>query len=102
MTASPSGQCLPVRVEPMTTADLEAVLAIEAASFTSPWPRQTFLAELRDHHVARLFVARVSEGVNRDAIVGYACVWVVVDEMHITNFAVHPDFRRRPPTGSTR
>jgi [ribosomal protein S18]-alanine N-acetyltransferase len=95
MTPSTPGNRLPVRIERMTAADLEAVLAIEEASFTSPWLRQTFLDELHDNRVAHLFVARVIEGVNRDAVVGYTCVWTVVDEIHIINFAVHPDVRRQ-------
>jgi ribosomal-protein-alanine N-acetyltransferase len=28
-------------------------------------------------------------------MVGYAGLWCVVDEGHITNVAVHPDFRRK-------
>jgi len=95
MTPSTPLDRLPVRVELMMEADLEAVLAIEEASFASPWSRHTFLGELHDNQVAYLLVARVSEGINRGAVVGYTCVWVVVDEMHIINFAVHPDFRRQ-------
>ena len=95
MTPPTPSAPLPIRVERMSEADLGAVLAIEAASFAAPWPRQTFLSELHDNQVAHLFVARVGEGHNRGAVVGYTCVWVVLDEMHIINFAVHPDHRRQ-------
>jgi [ribosomal protein S18]-alanine N-acetyltransferase len=95
MKPSAPADRLPVRVEAMTAADLDAVLSIEAASFAAPWPRQTFLDEFHDNQMAHLFVARVSEGVKRGTVVGYTCVWVVVDEIHILNFAVHPDVRRQ-------
>jgi ribosomal-protein-alanine N-acetyltransferase len=95
MTPPTSSDRLPVNVERMTEADLDAVLSIEAASFASPWSRQTFLTELHDNQVAHPFVARVSEGDKRGAVVGYTCVWAVVDEIHIINFAVHPDHRRQ-------
>ncbi len=86
---------LPVRVEAMTEADLDAVVAIEAASFTSPWPREIFRQELHDPDLAHLFVARVAAGERQGHIAGYACAWLITDELHITNFAVHPDFRRQ-------
>jgi ribosomal-protein-alanine N-acetyltransferase len=95
MRPSTPADRLPVRVEPMTAVDLDTVLTIEEVSFASPWPRQTFLDEVHDNQVAHLFVARASEGINRGAVVGYTCVWVVVDEIHIINFAVHPDVRRQ-------
>jgi ribosomal-protein-alanine N-acetyltransferase len=79
----------------MTEDDLDAVLAIEEASFTTPWPRETFEGELRDPKLAHLFVARVADDDNRGRIAGYTCAWLIIDEFHITNFAVHPDYRRQ-------
>jgi ribosomal-protein-alanine N-acetyltransferase len=79
----------------MTEADLGTVLDIEYVSFANPWPRDIFLDELRGSDVAHLFVARIIEGEQQGRVVGYACTWVVADEMHITSFAVHPGFRRQ-------
>jgi [ribosomal protein S18]-alanine N-acetyltransferase len=95
MSRAPSPNWLPVRVEAMTEADLEAVLAIERAAFPTPWPRDIFLRELHDDRVARLFVARVAEGAQQGTVAGYTCAWIVTGELHITNFAVHPEFRRQ-------
>ena len=95
MTLSRSTQWLPVRVERLTEGDLETVLDIERLSFATPWPRDVFLRELHGNDVARLFVARIIAGEQRHRVAGYSCTWVVVDEMHITSFAVHPDFRRQ-------
>jgi ribosomal-protein-alanine N-acetyltransferase len=79
-----------VRVEPMGLGDIAAVLEIERASFTTPWPPEAFQQELRHNRLARYAVAR--QGT---AVVGYAGVWLMVDEAHITTFAVHPDWRRQ-------
>jgi ribosomal-protein-alanine N-acetyltransferase len=79
----------------MSEADLESVLDIEYLSFTSPWPRDIFLGELRGSDIAQLFVARILEGDQPGRVAAYSCTWIVADEMHITSFAVHPQFRRR-------
>jgi ribosomal-protein-alanine N-acetyltransferase len=79
-----------IRVEPMRPANLDEVLAIERLSFTNPWSRAAFLRELTENRVARLWVARPAEG---GAVLGYVCLWVVVDEVHVTNFAVDPAHR---------
>jgi ribosomal-protein-alanine N-acetyltransferase len=95
MTPSSQSEWLPVHVEAMTEADLDAVLAIERASFSTPWPREVFQGELRDPQLAHLFVARVAAGAQQGRVAGYSCTWLITGELHITNFAVHPDFRRR-------
>jgi ribosomal-protein-alanine N-acetyltransferase len=95
MTPSQPTDWLPVRVERLTEADLETVLDIERLSFATPWPRDVFLHELHGNDVAHLFVARITAGEQQNRVAGYSCTWVVVDEMHITSFAVHPDFRRQ-------
>jgi ribosomal-protein-alanine N-acetyltransferase len=95
MTPSKPARYRAVRIEPMAATDLETVLDIEYLSFTTPWPRDIFLGELRDSKLAHLFVARLAEGEQQGRVVGYSCTWVVADEMHITSFAVHPSFRRQ-------
>jgi [ribosomal protein S18]-alanine N-acetyltransferase len=80
----------PIAIEPMRSADLEEVLAIERASFSMPWSRGAFLYELEQNRVARCYVVR-EDG----RLIGYICLWEVADEVHITNVAVHPDLRRR-------
>jgi len=77
-------------VEPMRPGDLDEVLAIERASFTMPWSRGAFLYEIEQNRVARCLVVR-EDGV----IVGYMCVWEIADEVHVTNIAIHPAYRRR-------
>jgi [ribosomal protein S18]-alanine N-acetyltransferase len=73
----------------MQPSDLEEVLAIESTSFASPWTREMFLEEM-DNRNARLMVFRL-EG----RIIGYICFWMVMDEAHLLNIAVHPEQRCR-------
>ena len=81
---------LRVRIAPMTTADIPAVHEIERASFPIPWPPYAFRQELESNRMARYLVARAGEEV-----VAYAGMWLMVDEAHVTTFAVLPSWRRQ-------
>jgi ribosomal-protein-alanine N-acetyltransferase len=78
----------------MRVSDLDEVLAIERASFPNPWSRHAFTYELTENRVARLWVAR-PEAPAGGPVIGYVCLWVIADEVHVTNFAVRPDQRGR-------
>jgi [ribosomal protein S18]-alanine N-acetyltransferase len=71
--------------------DLDAILEIDALTFTNPWPRTSYEREARASDVARLFVARMQEGL----LVAYCSAWFIFDEAHINNLAVRPEWRRR-------
>jgi ribosomal-protein-alanine N-acetyltransferase len=79
----------PVTLEPMTLEDLDGVLAIERASFQTPWSRAAFRYELTQNRVARCVVARRGR-----RLAGYLCLWEIGHEIHVTNLATHPDLRR--------
>ncbi|HET9851342.1 MAG TPA: ribosomal protein S18-alanine N-acetyltransferase [Candidatus Limnocylindrales bacterium] len=79
-----------LRIEPMTLDDLPAVHAIERASFAVPWPDDAYRNEIRTNRLASYVVARLG-----DRVVGFAGLWVMVDEAHVTTFAVEPLWRRR-------
>jgi [ribosomal protein S18]-alanine N-acetyltransferase len=74
----------------MTVHDLAEVQAIEHASFSTPWPPNAYRSELETNRLAHYVVARVDGDV-----VGFAGIWLMVDEAHITTFAVAPGWRRR-------
>jgi ribosomal-protein-alanine N-acetyltransferase len=84
----------PLTVEAMQTGDIEAVHEIERLSFSSPWPTYAFEQELRGNRLARYLVARAGT-LAGDRVVGFAGLWLMVDEAHITTFGVHPDWRRQ-------
>jgi [ribosomal protein S18]-alanine N-acetyltransferase len=75
---------------PMTLDDLDEVLGIERASFQTPWSRGAFRYELTENRVARSVVVRIGR-----QLTGYLCLWEIGHEIHVTNLAVHPSFRRR-------
>jgi ribosomal-protein-alanine N-acetyltransferase len=78
-------------VEPLTKAEeIDAILAIEQASFTNPWTREMYAAELKNSGVSFFYLARDK---NR-RVVGFCSFWRVLDELHINNLAVLPEFRR--------
>ena len=44
--------------DPDAAADIDAVAALEAESFTNPWPREQLVWELANSDVTRIFVLR--------------------------------------------
>ena len=78
-----------VNVRKMTVDDVDGVFEVEKSCFEDYWSKNAFLDELKNPH-ARYLVAE-TEG----KIVGYIGIWLIIDEGHITNVAVHKDFRGR-------
>ena len=74
-------------VRPMKRADLDAVYLIETLSFRSPWSKHSLAGELRNN-VAHYVVAE-----HEGEVIGYCGMWVLFEEAHITNIAIHPGFR---------
>jgi ribosomal-protein-alanine N-acetyltransferase len=70
--------------------DLNQVLAIERASFTSPWTWDMLKWELENAPTSRIYVLRGADGV----IHAFCSVWIVADEIHVNNLAVAPAWRR--------
>ena len=81
---------LRVRIDPMTVEDISDVHDIESASFPIPWPIYAFRQELETNRMARYLVVRVG-----GQSVAYAGIWLMMDEAHVTTFAVLPEWRRR-------
>jgi [ribosomal protein S18]-alanine N-acetyltransferase len=79
------------RIELLSSPEqIDAVLAIEQVSFTNPWTREMYHAELENRGVSFCFLAKDQEG----RTVGFCSVWRVLDELHINNLAVMPGYRR--------
>jgi ribosomal-protein-alanine N-acetyltransferase len=83
-----------VTVDAMRMADVPGVHEVERLSFATPWPAHAFEQELTGNRLARYVVARAGSGP-MERVVGFAGVWLMVDEAHITTFGVHPDWRRQ-------
>jgi ribosomal-protein-alanine N-acetyltransferase len=82
----------PVRVvvDLMKLDDLPGVHVIERESFATPWPSHAYRQELENNRAAHYIVARWGE-----EIVGFAGIWLLVDEAHITTFATRRTWRRQ-------
>jgi [ribosomal protein S18]-alanine N-acetyltransferase len=72
----------------MEEKDLDQVMQIELESFTLPWSREAYYNELTKNQFAVYIVLEDHENV-----IGYCGMWLIIDEAHITNIAVHPDYR---------
>lgn len=70
--------------------DIKEVAALDRLCFSMPWSEETIRQEIMENNIALYIVAEI-EG----KVVGYAGMWLIVDEGHITNVAVHPVFRRK-------
>ncbi|WP_214748854.1 ribosomal protein S18-alanine N-acetyltransferase [Exiguobacterium sp. s189] len=77
-----------VKIRRMTWLDVEEVTKVEEASFSIPWTKEAFMNEMLRNEQAIYFVA-----VHDKRVVGFVGVWTIVDEGHITNIAVLPEFR---------
>ncbi len=78
-----------VVIQPMTEEDLDEVLAIERKSFPSAWSRGSYERELRNDN-SFYFTARC-EG----ELIGYAGMWIIFEEAHVTTIAVKSEYRHR-------
>ncbi len=83
-----------VEIRDATYNDLPRVLDIERLSFPQPWSLNSFRREL-SLSFSRLILAVNGDGPSERVITGYLCRWLVAEEYHVLNVAVHPDFRQR-------
>ena len=84
-------------IDRMTEHDLLQVVAIEEGSGLSPWGWEAYYGELQARGHSIMLVARMSQPLDHDGclIAGFIVAHGIADEIHINNFAVRPDFRRR-------
>ena len=68
--------------------DIDRIAELEEICFSDPWTRESVRQEIEDNPLALYIVAELDQKV-----VGYAGIWWIVDEGHITNVAVDPQYR---------
>jgi ribosomal-protein-alanine N-acetyltransferase len=74
----------------MRMEDIPYICAIEQEAFATPWTAEAFHNELVHNHFAKYMVMeRAGE------VVGYAGMWMIVDEAHVTNIAISLPYRGR-------
>jgi ribosomal-protein-alanine N-acetyltransferase len=72
--------------EPMTESRLDEVVAIERRAYRQPWTRGNFSDSLRSGYQAQLLCAG-------DVILGYFVAMQGVDEVHLLNITVDPQYQ---------
>ncbi len=79
-----------VTIREMKESDLEEVLAIERVSFADPWSRRLFKETLQFPHSVN-FVLQGAAG----AVLGYINFYLIGEEGHLLNLAIHPNWRKK-------
>jgi ribosomal-protein-alanine N-acetyltransferase len=79
-----------IHIRDATERDLPRIMEIERLAFPAPWTLASFQRELT-LPFSRIMVAIPADG---SSIPGFLCRWLIADECHILNIAVHPDSRR--------
>jgi [ribosomal protein S18]-alanine N-acetyltransferase len=74
----------------MKEEDIDQILEVEHASFATPWSREAFYNEIYNNKFAVYIVLEEDQ-----KIIGYVGAWVVIDEAHVTNVAILPEYRGR-------
>ncbi|MEO5732442.1 MAG: ribosomal protein S18-alanine N-acetyltransferase [Rubrivivax sp.] len=77
------------RQRPMTLGDLDAVAAIESRAYSHPWSHGNFVDSL----VAGYFADVLDDPAHGP--IGYFVAMAGVDELHLLNITVAPDWQRR-------
>jgi ribosomal-protein-alanine N-acetyltransferase len=82
-----------MKIRDATSRDLRGIIEIERLAFDNPWSFDSFVREL-SLPFSRMIVA-VKSANPGERLVGFLCRWLVADECHILNVAVHPLMRRK-------
>jgi len=79
-----------IHIRNATGRDLPRILEIERLAFPAPWTLASFQRELT------LPFSRIVVALPEDSqqIAGFLCRWLIADECHVLNVAVHPESRR--------
>lgn len=76
------------RLEPLETTRLEQLLQVEQRAYPHPWTRGNFRDALKSGYHARVLLAG-------EELLGYYVAMQGVDEVHLLNITVSPDYQRQ-------
>jgi len=80
----------PLDIFPLNSDHLEDILEIETLCFSTPWKKISFISEF---HLSYSFSFGITSKTD-NKLRGYIFFWLVCDEIHITNLAIHPAVRK--------
>jgi ribosomal-protein-alanine N-acetyltransferase len=75
-------------LRPAEEKDVEAIAEIEKICFATPWSADAVYKEITSNPIAHYIIGEID-----GQVVGYVGFWQILDEGHITNVAVRPEFR---------
>jgi ribosomal-protein-alanine N-acetyltransferase len=76
-----------IEIVPFNENYIDDIFKISNMSFTTSWSYESIKEEL-NNKFAKYVVAKIN-----DIVIGFGGVWLILDEGHITNIAVHPEYR---------
>ena len=80
-----------IKIQSMQKSDLDSVINIEEKAYGEHhWSKDSFMNEL-SNDLARYY----SVFNEQEELIGYAGCWQILEEVHITNVAVSPEYRRK-------
>lgn len=82
-------------LEPMELSDLDAVMQIEARSYSHPWTRGNFEDSLNAGYTLMCAWREAVLGSAQPELLGYYVTMPVMDEVHLLNITVSPDHWRQ-------
>lgn len=81
---------LTVKIRPMQKTDIDDVISLEQRVFGNHhWSKDSFINEL-SNDLAKYFSVLNEDG----KLIAYCGMWQILEEAHITNISVSPDYRR--------
>ena len=78
-----------ISIEKMKKEYIDAVYEIDELSVPIPWSKASIEEEM-NNILASFLVAK-----DDDRVIGFAMCWFIMDECHIGNVVVHPDYRKQ-------
>lgn len=76
-----------VEIFPLEESYIDDIVNISILSFPIAWTKEAFQNELSNKFARYVIAAK------DNVIIGYGGMWVILDEAHVTNIAVHPEYR---------
>jgi [ribosomal protein S18]-alanine N-acetyltransferase len=84
-----------VEIRRAVLEDILQIHSLDALTSALPWSERSYRFELTDNPAARIWVASQAGNLPGQDIDGFLVLWLLVDEAHVSNIAVHPDRRRQ-------
>ena len=80
-----------ITIRRMTLADVDEVHALDERAFTLPWPRRSYVFEIKENKAGHCWVAEKATG----QIVGMIVCWLLMEDIHVASIAVDGNHRRQ-------